>query len=443
MSVTIAAPLPQAFATDDGSDAPLAGLPKTISDAQGRAFLLQRDAVSGLPQYRHADLQRDAAGNSLELEILITLADDGSFTRRTSQQLQLVDGDSQREIVVARHAADGTQTGEIVDSTTTKGTATTVEHTVGTYAAGEIVKRETDIEQQDQATDAKTAEHTVVGAKIRGVWEDGGRPITDATVPHVDRAETQRIESPGQGINKDTPRTLTFTSHGAGPLGAIDWDDAGTLIVRFDGRKGQYIEREMRVPLDQQTGAPNMDEAETVREDDQQNLVNKGLMQARIWGGLASNLSWVVGLNFARGSLGKGMVALSAAAAGAQLVGETHAVATRRNDGDWSRVAVSAYDMLLTGMLAAYMTGKPAGISQLSSQQRLGATALGGVGIATHAAQLSGAVDPIGSDSLTDRLRDAGVGAGLLPPAPRVESGMLDTSWRLEPRFDAAHALLG
>ncbi len=456
MSVGAAASLPRALAANtdtlDGvaaadGEQPQGGLPPTLTDAQGRVFRLQVDQVTGHPQYRHAAEQRDQAGNRLELEILIDLAPDGTFTRRTSQHLSLANGDSQREVVLASHGADGVQTGELVESSTKEGSATTSERTVGTYAAGKLVRRETDIEQRDEATDAKTREKTTVSAKIHGTWDNGGREITAEVVPTVDRTETQQILSPGQGINKDTDRSITFTRHGAGPLNALDWDDDGKLIVRFEGRKGQYLEREMRVPLDQSTGAPQMDKAEAVRTDDKQNLLNKGLMQARIWGGLASNLSWIIGINFARGSLGKGFLAFSAAASGAQLLGETHAVATKRNDGDWSRVVVAGYDMLLTGMLAAYMSGRKDARTQLTGGQRLGLSALAAPSVAMHGSQLLGGSGnllgsgtPFGGDALTRRIMDAGVGAALTAPK---QASALDGDWRLEPRFDAARALLG
>ena len=89
--------------------------------------------------------------STLELEILLDLAPDGSFTRRTSQHLNLASGDSQREIVLASFGADGVQVGEVVDSFSKEGLATTSEKTVGTYAAGKLVRRETDIEQRDEA----------------------------------------------------------------------------------------------------------------------------------------------------------------------------------------------------------------------------------------------------------------------------------------------------
>ncbi|MCW2927470.1 MAG: hypothetical protein JWM86_1438 [Thermoleophilia bacterium] len=428
----------EAVAPADGDAEPNA-LPQTLTDAQGRVFKLQQDPVSGHPQYRHSAEQRDQAGSTLSLEILIDLSPDGSFSRRTTQQLNLANGDSQREVVLASHDAQGVQVGETVESASKEGTATTSEKTVGTYAAGKLVRRETDVEQADQATDPKTRETTRIANKIHGTWDEGGREITNATVPKVDRNEEQRIDSPGQGINKDTDRSIVFTRHGAGAVNAIDWDDAGKLVVRFEGHKGQYIEREMKVPLDQTTGAPDMANAETVRTDDKQNLVNKGLMQARIWGGLASNLSWIAGVNFAKGSLGKGFLALSAASAGAQLLGETHAVATKRNDGDWSRVAVSAYDMLLTGMLAAYMSGRK-DVGTLSMGQRTGLTALGGAGLMANGSNLLGA-NPLGTGSLMKGVNaDTGIGAQL---AALQGSSPLDSQWRMEPRFDAGRALTG
>lgn len=424
---------------------PQGGLPPTLTDAQGRVFKLQVDPLTGHPQYRHAAVQRDQAGSSLTLEILIDLSPDGSFTRRTSQQLALANGDSQREVVLTSHGADGVQTGELVESASKEGSATTSERTTGTYAAGKLVRRETNIDQRDEATDPATRERTTISAKIHGTWDNGGREITATTVPMVDRTETQQILSPGEGINTDTDRTITFTRHGAGPLNALDWDTDGKLIVRFEGRKGQYIEREMRVPLDQTSGAPQMDKAVTTRTDDKQNFVNKGLMQARIWGGLASNLSWIIGINFARGSLGKGFLAFSAAASGAQLLGESHAVATKRNDGDWSRVVVSAYDVLLTGMLAAYMSGRKDASTQFTQGQRLGLSALAAPSLTMHGAQLTGASGGLlggtfGTTGLTKRLNDAGIGASLAALKPQSP---LDRDWRIEPRFDAARALLG
>lgn len=427
------------LAPTDGGAAVGGGLPPTLTDPQGRVFHLQQNPTTGGPQYRHASEQADAAGNKLSVEILIDIAADGSFTRRTSQDLRLANGDAQREVVVDRRAADGTQVGEEVDSFEKQGTATTSEHTVGSFAAGKLVRRETDIEQRDAATDPKTREQVTVTAKIHGTWFEQGEPITATTVPHVDRTDTQHIVSPGQGINKDTDRALTFTTHAKGPVNALDWDDAGTLVVRFDGHKGQYIEREMRVPLDQKTGAPNMAAAETVRTDDKQNLLNKGLMQARIWGGLASNLAWIIGVNFARSNV-KGFVAFSAAASGAQLVGEAHAVATKRNDGSVTRLVVSAYDAVLTGMLAAYVGGQSRRGLSLTSGQRAGFTALGGVGVAAHGAQLSGVGDPIGLKALDRSLADVKLGADLQQPSstsPRAPG------LRMEPRFDAAAALLG
>ncbi|EFK95156.1 hypothetical protein LDC_2839, partial [sediment metagenome] len=80
-----------------------------IRDAQGREFHLQQDPVTGNPQYRHAAEQRDQSGGSLNLEILITFTPDGAFTRRTTQQLQLASGDSQREVVTGSFNADGVQ----------------------------------------------------------------------------------------------------------------------------------------------------------------------------------------------------------------------------------------------------------------------------------------------------------------------------------------------
>lgn len=414
-------------------------LPPTLTDAQGREFRLQHDPVSGHPQYRHTSGQRDQAGNTLTVEIVIDLAPDGSFTRRTSQALDLVGGDRRHEVVTSSHGPDGTQLRELAESTRVQGRAVTTERTVGTYAAGQLVRREAHVEQSDEATDAKTRETTRVHTRIHGVWDAAGEPITDATVPVVDRTDTQSIRSPGQGINKDTDRSLTFTRHAHGPAGALDWDEHGSLVVRFEGRRGQYIERELRVPLDPADGAPEMSRAEVTRTDDRQNLLAKGLMQARIWGGLTSNLSWIIGINFARGSAFKGLLAVSAASAGAQLIGEGHAVATRRNDGDWGRVAVSAYDMLLTGMLAAHMYRRR-GLGSLTTGQQAGLTALGGTGLGMHGAQLLGGVSPIGSQKLGNGLGDAGIGRSMLPAAA---AGTSDGAWRAQPRFDAAAALLG
>jgi hypothetical protein len=59
-----------------------------------------------------------------------------------------------------------------------------------------------------------------------------------------------------------------------------------------------------------------------------------------------------------------------------------------------------------------------------------------------NAAELTGSTNSIGANALTGRLRDAGIGADLLA-RPAGPGSPLDSDWRLEPRFDAARALLG
>lgn len=413
-------------------------LPPTITDAQGRVFRLQQDPVTGAPQYRHASQQRDQAGNTLDLEIVITLAADGSYSRRTAQNLQLTSGEAQRAITLQSFDPQGLQVGQVDDTETRKGTSLTTEHVVGTFTAGALVHRAADVVQQDAQTDAKTKESVHVESRIHADWDNGGTPITSATVPVLDRQDTQRYGTPGGGINKDTDRILTFTRHAAGPVNALDWDDAGKLVVRFEGHKGQYLERELRVPLAQDTGAPDMTHAEEVRTDDHQNLVNRGLMKARIWGGLASNLSWIIGLNFTTGRARAGLLAVSAAASGAELVGEVHAVATKRNDGDWGRVAMSAYDALLTGALAAFISHrKPFTGQQITPGITSVGTALAATGLAVNGAELAGS-NPIGIDALDTGIDQVRVGA-----LGAAGAGTLRTGLDTEPRFDAAAALLG
>lgn len=448
MSVGATASPSRAFATQvtggvraapelDGETTAGQALPRTLTDARGRVFDLQQDPISEHSQYRHVAEQRDG-GSLLELEILIDLSPDGSFTRRTAQSLMLANGDGQRETVFASYDARGIQVGETTDSARREGETSLTEKTTGIYVAGVLVKRETDLVRVEAQTDPITAERTTSEAKVHGTWDEGGLPISDATVPIVDRAEKQVIHSPGQGINKDTDRSLTFTRHGAGPLDAIDWDETGNVLVRFEGRNGQYMERELSVPLSAADGAPDMANATELRSEDRQNAVNKGLTQARVWGGLVSNLTLVAGANFLRGGLGKGVLGVSAAAAGAQLIGEGHAIATKRNDGSWSRLATSAYDMVLTGMVVALRGGR-GNLTQPSASSRLGLSALGGAGIANNGSELLGNANPIGSDALTSRLGDVSIGRDLLPRS----TSRLDSPWRLEPRFDAGAALAG
>ncbi|MCZ4496707.1 MAG: hypothetical protein JWM25_1290 [Thermoleophilia bacterium] len=414
-------------------------LPEQIQDAQGRVFKLQTDPTTGHPQYRHAATQRDQAGSTLDLEIVIDLAPDGSFERTTTQHLRLAGGDSQREQVVAAYDAAGQQLWETVDSNNVEGTATTREHTVGTFAAGQLVHRETDIVQSQEQTDPETKEHTRVEARIHGTWHNDGKPITAETVPHVDRTEQQVYTTPGGGLNKDTDRVLTFTRHGAGPVGALDWDDAGSVVVRFQGRGEQYLERELRVPLSAD-GEPDMGAATTVRTDDHQSPLTKGLTQARVWGGLTSNLAWIAGVNFGKGKLLTAALGVSAAASAASLTGEAHALATQRNDGDWGRLAMGVYDTMLTTAAALLIAsrrsgGAAAGRQALSGGQKLALTGLGATGVAIHANDLRANGATVGGASRANAaLADVELGSELVVPASSRDG-------RLEPRFDAVAAL--
>lgn len=398
-------------------------LPPVIQDAQGRSYSLQTDPVTGHPQYHHAGQQRDAGGNTLSTDILIDLQPDGGYSRRVAQQLSLVNGDLQSIESRARYDAAGRQLGEESSTTTRQGDVATSEQVRGTYAGGVLVRREADVLQEQSATSAD-GEQTGSKTAVHATWFADGAPITDATVPTLDRRDTQTARTPGAGINVDTDRLLTFTRHATGPSDALRWDANGSLVVRFNGRGAQYLERELQVPLGA-GGEPDMASAVVVRDEDHQNLVAKGLMQARIWGGLASNITWITGILFARGGTSAALLGASAAASGAQFVGEAHAVATRRNDGDWGRVAMSAYDLLLTGMLAAYRSG-----SRRSSAPGAGLLAAGTASVGMNVLRLGG----------VSRHGDAPVGFGLLS---RQGSRPLLSTLELDSRFDAARAVLG
>src|SRR5690606_16767728 len=122
-------------------------------------------------------------GNRLDLSIVIDLDPSGTYTRTTTQHLQLVSGDSKLERVDAAYDASGKQTSELLEATTKQGALTQTERTETAFAAGVAVRRETDITQSQSQTDPETKEQSSIEVRVNGIWEEGGAPLKDTTIP--------------------------------------------------------------------------------------------------------------------------------------------------------------------------------------------------------------------------------------------------------------------
>lgn len=333
--------------------------PNTFTDGQGRVFHRRIDPATGHTLLEHTSTQSDTAGNRLELAITLDIAPVGGIQKTVHQHLALATGAVQDDVAVTTFDPQGQTTGEVSDFHSQEAAKETFEHTVGTYSAGQVVRRVTDLRQLETAAEAN-GERVDGEVKVTGVWENGGLPLTDAIVPTIDRHEKITYTSPGQGINKDTARTISTAKHATGTLTQLTYPKPMQLKVRFEGHGGQYIERELSVPLDAQ-GTPNMAAATTVGTDDHQSTPVKVLTNFRIFGGLASNLLGFAGIRLlaSSGSIGRGLLFAGIGAGAAELVGEGHALLDKRNDGDPGRLFMAAYDTVWLGLVAAYTKGKP------------------------------------------------------------------------------------
>ncbi len=363
------------------------GLPPTIKDGSGREYKLKTDPQNGAPYYEHVSQVTAPNGNRLDLNISLYFLADGGMLRKVNQKVSAPNGDTRQDLIQTVIGKDGLPKAEQLDSRITKPGRVDHEVTTSVFSAGKPVRKSTDLsvvqEQYDPAS--KTAINSTT--RIHAEWGDGQTPISqDAPPASLSRSEDVSYKTDGGGINKDTPRIITTHREGAmGTDGKFAWVGDMQLIVRFDGRGGQYLEIERQVPMDA-AGNPIMARAKTIRTDDKQNLVNKGMMQARIWGGFAGNLLAIAGSRMLGGSfggVGKALVGVGIAATGAAFAGEAHAAATQRNDASMARLFMTGYDTAWMGLYGAYLI-KRRGMSASAQINNL-ATGAGLAGLAGNA----------------------------------------------------------
>jgi hypothetical protein len=128
------------------------------------------------------------------------------------------------------------------------------------------------------------------------------------------------------------------------------------MVVRFNGGKNGYIEREFSYPLNdkgQISGEPKL-----VRDDDKQATADKVFMQARVWGPLAGSLAVSGGIrllpSFPRA--GKMVMFAGAGVSAVETAGWAHAGLTQRNDFSGARLVMSGYDTVFQGSLALLLS---------------------------------------------------------------------------------------
>lgn len=439
----IAAPQP---GSDAGSASDQALQP--ITDAQGRVFYPRVDPSTGHTLYEHQSQQTAANGNRVQLAITIDLSQDGSYARTVDQRLDTTTGDFQQEREISRYSNAGIQVGDEVTGHSKVAGRETFEQTASEFTQGAEVRRNTDLrvlEESHDATGAAANGETTIHAS----WDNGGQPLTAETIPVLDRHELVRYSAPGLGINKDTDRVITTRRHAVGPMNALTYPEPMSLVVRFNGHDGQYIEREMSVPLDA-AGAADFAHATTTRTDDHQSGLVKGLMQARIWGGFASSWLGVLGVRLlgTNHGLARGMMYAGLAAGAAEGVGEVHALATKRNDGSTGRLFMSLYDSAWLGLVTYYTRGGGGGSavsSRMASMSGItgAGTMLGLGGIGVHGMQVandvrngSSLIGGPGSNRGDVNLADQ------VMPRDRARA-LAASAWRPEPRFDVQRQLIG
>jgi hypothetical protein len=342
-----AAPAAATDAAAGGSNA------QPITDAQGRVYYPSIDPTTGHLLYTHTSTGTNSAGVRQQLVIIIDIAADGSFTRTVRQDLAATNGSRSTQQTRSQFSQEGLQLAEQTTTYVVESGRSTTEDTRSEFARGKLVGRVTDLVVTEQATDPAG---TSVDARtvVRATWSAGGEPITGDTVPMIDRRELATVTAPDAGINKGTTRQISTERRVSGPLNQLVWDSSMRMVVRFNGRGSQYIERELRVPLDA-AGTPDYDRAEVIRTDDRQSGFVKAATQARIWGGFAGSWMGIIGSRIAPVSRPVGH-ALMYAGVGASLAavgGEGHAIATRRNDASYGRLFMELYDTTWLGLLVA------------------------------------------------------------------------------------------
>lgn len=344
------------------TDALAAAGDDSFVDPQGRRFQRRNDPATGHVYWEHADRVADQAGNRLATEIVIDIAPQGTVVRTERQRLERANGDIEQLQRAVHFDGTGKRTSEVTDTleSTTKDGVRREEkaHIVGTIQQEQLVRQRMDMRVVEQVGEAPG--QTVRGeTTIRAEWDNDGQPIDQNTVPTLQREQVVRYDVPGGGLHKGYPRIITTAQRASGRVDALQHEPMA-LTVRFEGKGGQYLERQLEVPVDGH-GQAEMARARTIKEIDGQSRVDKGLMQARIWGGFASSLAIIVGANLLRtplGGVGKALVGGGLVASTASLTGEVHAVATERNDASWARLAMGVYDTTWNGLYAALLFGR-------------------------------------------------------------------------------------
>jgi hypothetical protein len=424
-------PLPRlaaAFDTPAGgvAEAPEAAAGDSFTDPQGRTFHRRGDPATGHVYWEHAREQSDQAGNRLRTEAVLDVAPEGSIVRTELQRLERAGGDVEQVRRQTSFSPQGERTSEVTDSLERTrgagGVAREERSTVtGTFREDKLVAQHMDMDVEERLGDPGdiAAQSTEARTKLTADWDNGGAPITQETVPRLRREQTVRYSLPNEGLHKGQPRVITTTQVASGTPTALVHEPMA-LVVRFQGRGGQFMERHLQVPVDA-NGEPDMARAKTVKDIDGQHLLDKGLLQARIWGGFASSLAVIVGANLIRtpmGGLGKGLVGAGLLASTAALGGEVHAQATGRTDASWPRLAMSVYDTTWNGLFAALLFGRGGGgrhAQPSAGRDPLAMLAMGGAGSAA-----------VGRLALDASAQGAGAGTG---DWKNVRSG---------PTFDAA-----
>jgi len=309
----------------------------------------------------HQNQVGDAAGNRLRTAIVIDIAPDNTTTRTDFQRLDRVNGDFQEATVRTGYDAQDTRLGEqtlIREKTTENGTVNeTTQRITGQFSNEVLVRQHMDMDVKE-SSGAKPGETATATTKITADWFEQGRPITNASIPVITRETDVRYFDPSGGLHKGFPRVVTTQQVARGPVNALKHEDMD-LTVRFEGKKGMYVERKLQVPVDAQ-GQPDMSKAKEISNVDKQASVDKALMKARIYGGFGSNIAIIIGSRLLGASpgLGKGLVVAGLASGSAELAGESHALATGRNDASVGRLGMSVYDTTWNALYGMLILGR-------------------------------------------------------------------------------------
>ncbi len=323
----------------------------TYTDPQGRIWRRSVDPSTGHLQWTHENSTRAADGTMATVKVVIDVAADGSSSRNTTQTVRAANGDRRDVVSTLALNAAGMPLTQDTHTLVVIGSRTQDETTHEDFTAGSVTRRATQLVDRNEQVDPATNTTITSSQTIGAVWDEGGRPITETSIPTLTVDEKVQYTAPGMGINKDTDRIITTERSGAGTSRAISWSSPMKLTVRWNGHGNEYVERELSVPLDA-AGQADMNRATTVREDNKESTFNKGVMQTRIWGGFASQLVGYAGIRMlgtAAHKLGRGLVWGGVGLGAATIAAEGQALLSKRNDASGWRLPMLAFD---TGWLA-------------------------------------------------------------------------------------------